>query len=101
MYSPPSIRIALPLTSASATFFLAASMTLWNVGCDMCILSAAAVCSNPSRSFNRIASNSSTLRPTLSKEVSGMPLGLKYVTPGSQHTRRQILGLGMVMNKYS
>jgi hypothetical protein len=83
------------LTKASATFFLADSIALWNVGCEMRMLSAAAVCSSPSRSFNLKASNSSTVKLTFCKNASGTPRGLKYCTPGSQCTLRQILGLGM------
>jgi hypothetical protein len=30
-----------------------------------------------------------------------MPLGLKKVTPGSQHIHRFFLGLGMIRNAYS
>src|SRR3990172_10434809 len=101
MWSVPSIRIALPLIKASATFFLAESSTLWKVGCEICIFSAAFVCSNCSRSFSLMASNSSMFKFTFSKRASGTPRGLKYVIPGSQLIRRQILGRGIIMNKYS
>jgi hypothetical protein len=93
--------MALPLTRASAIFLCADSRTRWKVGCDTFMVAAAFSWSSPSKSFNLTASSSSTAKLTLSSTISGIPLGLKKVTDGSQQTHLDFFGLGTCLTPTS
>jgi hypothetical protein len=90
---PPSILIAFPLTKASASFCLLELSRRWNVGREIFICSAHSSCSSPCRSLSRIASASSIERHTSCSMCAGTVGGLKYVTGGSETTRRHLTGL--------
>ena len=97
---PPSMRIAFPLIRASAIFRRADLRMRWKVGREICIRSAHSTCCRPAKSLRRRASTSSTVKPTSSSALRGMPAGLKYVTSGMDATCRHFLGLAMTVGSY-
>ena len=83
LQQPPPIRIALMLTSASATFVWAAASILVNVGRDTLILRAASICLSPERSASLSASNSSSVMFTPCSSLRGLQQGRKHRSSGS------------------
>jgi hypothetical protein len=73
---PPSILIALILTTPSAIFLCADETILEKVDRDIRIRFAASNCFNPSKSASLTASNSSKVKYTLFNLLKGLHIGL-------------------------